>query len=69
MRGGHTVDLSWTGVTSSNVDIYPNGVLIVTTLNDEFYTDSPGGGGHATYTHKVCDAGSQTCSKQVTVTF
>ena len=63
------MDLSWTGATSSNVDIYRNGVLIVTTLNDRFYTDSPGGGGHATYTHKVCDAGSQTCSNQVTVTF
>ena len=69
VRGRHTVDLSWTGATSSNVDIYRNGVLIVTTLNDRFYTDSPGGHGHATYTYKVCNAGSQTCSNQVTVTF
>ena len=63
------MDLSWTAATSSNVDIYRNGVLIVTTLNDRFYTDSPGGRGHATYTHKVCNAGSQTCSNQVTVRF
>ena len=35
------MDLSWRGATSSNVDIYRNGVLIVTTLNDGFYTDSP----------------------------
>ena len=69
VRGRHTVDLSWTGATSSNVDIYRNGVLVVTTLNDRFYTDSLGGGGHATYTYKVCNAGSQTCSDQVTVTF
>ena len=44
------MDLFWTGATSSNVDIYRNGVLVVTTLNDRFYTDSLGGGGHATYT-------------------
>ena len=64
-----SVDLSWTGATSSNVDIYRNDVLIVTTLNDRFYTDSPGGYGYATYTYRVCSAGSQTCSNQATVTF
>jgi PQQ enzyme repeat len=69
VQGRHTVDLSWMGATSGNVDIYRNGVLIVTTLNDGFYTDSPGGRGHGTYTYRVCNAGSQTCSNQVTVTF
>ena len=63
------VDLSWTGATSSNVDIYRNGVLIVATLNDGVYTDSPGGHGHAIYTYRVCNASSQTCSNQATVTF
>jgi serine protease len=63
------VDLSWTGATSSNVDIYRDGVLIVTTLNDGVYTDSPGGHDPATYTYRVCNAGSQTCSNQATVTF
>jgi hypothetical protein len=69
VHGRQTVDLSWTGATSSNVDVYRNGVLIVTTLNDGFYTDSVGGRGHATYTYQVCNAGSQTCSNQATVTF
>jgi hypothetical protein len=69
VRGRHTVDLSWTGATSSNVDIYRNGVLIVSTLNDLFYTDSTGGRGPATYTYRVCNAGSQDCSNQATVTF
>jgi hypothetical protein len=32
-------------------------------------TDSTGGHGHATYTYKVCDADTQTCSNQVTVRF
>jgi serine protease len=69
VRARRTVDLSWTGATSGNVDVYRNGVLIVTTLNDGFYTDSPGGNGHATYTYQVCNAGSQTCSNQATVRF
>jgi serine protease len=43
--------------------------VVATTLNDGFYTDSPCGRGHATYTYKVCNAGTQTCSNPVTVTF
>jgi hypothetical protein len=69
VRGRQTVDLSWTGATSSNVDIYRNGGLIVTTLNDGFYTDRTVGRGHATYTYQVCNAGSQACSNQATVKF
>lgn len=69
VRGRHAVDLVSTGATSSNVDIYRNGVLIVTTLNDRFYTDSPGSRGPATYTYRVCNAGSQACSNQATVKF
>jgi cytoskeletal protein RodZ len=69
VQGQQTVDLSWSGATSTNVDIYRNGVLIVTTANDGFYTDSIGARGHATYTYQVCNAGTQTCSNQVTVTF
>jgi hypothetical protein len=69
VHGRQAVDLSWRGATSSNVDIYRNGGLIVTTLNDGFYTDPPGGRSHATYTYQVCNAGSQTCSNQATVKF
>jgi PQQ enzyme repeat len=69
VHGRYTVDLSWTGATSSNIDIYRNGAPIVTTPNDGFYTDSPGGRGHVTYTYQVCNAGSQTCSNQATVRF
>ena len=69
VHGRQTVDLSWTGATSSNVDVYRNGGLIVTTLNDGFYTDSPAGRSHATYTYQVCNTGSRTCSNQATVRF
>jgi hypothetical protein len=69
VRGVNTVDLSWSGATSPNVDIYRNGVVIATTTNDGTYTDSTGSRGHATYTYKVCEAGTGNCSNQVTVTF
>jgi hypothetical protein len=63
------VDLSWSGATSPNIDVYRNGVVVATTANDGFYTDSTGNKGHATYTYKVCEAGSLNCSNQVTVSF
>ena len=63
------MDLSWSGATCSNVDIYRNGMRIVTVPKIEAYTDSPGGRGHATYTYQVCNAGTQTCSNQATVRF
>jgi len=69
VQGRQTVDLTWSGATSSTVDIYRNNALIANTLNDGFYTDSIGAHGHGTYTYRVCNAGTQTCSNQVTVTF
>jgi serine protease len=69
VRGRQIVDLTWNGATSSNVDIFRNGTRIVTVPNSGAYTDSPGGRGHATYTYQVCNAGTQTCSNQATVTF
>jgi hypothetical protein len=69
VRGINTLDLSWTGGASAMVDVYRNGVVVATTANDGFYTDSTGNKGRATYTYKVCDAGTQICSNQVTVRF
>jgi hypothetical protein len=69
VRGVNKVDLSWTGATSSQVDIYRNGAVIATTDNDGAYTDLTGNKGRATYTYKVCEAGTSTCSNEVTVSF
>ena len=69
VQGQQRVDLSWTGATSSGIDIYRNGVLIVTVPNNGFYTDAPNGRGHATYIYKVCQTGTGNCSNQVTVNF
>jgi len=67
--GINTVRLTWSGATSTNVDAYRNNVLIVTTANDGSYTDSTGDTGRARYTYRVCEAGTQTCSNNVRVTF
>jgi N-acetylneuraminic acid mutarotase len=67
--GINTVRLTWSGATSANVDIYRNGVVIVTTANDGLYIDSTGDTGRAQYTYKVCEAGTMTCSNEVTVRF
>jgi hypothetical protein len=67
--GINTVRLTWSGATSSDIDIYRNGVLIATTPNDGQYVDSTGDTGRAQYRYHVCDAGTQTCSNQVKVNF
>src|SRR5205809_938610 len=69
VHGRQTVDLSWRGATSSSIDVYRNGVLAATVPNNGLYTDHPNGRGHATYTYRVCEAGTGNCSNQVTVTF
>src|SRR5204862_6297764 len=67
--GINTVRLTWSGATSTDIDVYRDAVLIVTTANDGSYTDSTGDTGRARYTYKVCEAGTQTCYNEVTVRF
>jgi hypothetical protein len=67
--GINTVRLTWDGATSPDVDLYRNGVVIVTTANDGLYIDSTGDTGRARYTYQVCEAGTQTCSNETTVSF
>jgi hypothetical protein len=70
VHGLQTVDLFWNGVTTANVDIYRNGVLIATVLNDGgTYTDHIGQNGRGNWTYRVCESGTGNCSNQVTVTF
>ena len=66
-KGKNRVDLSWSGASTSNVDIYRNGALYRTTTNDGAYTDSFRTSG--SYTYSICDAGTTNCSADVTVTF
>ena len=69
VKGVHRVDLVWSGASASTVDIFRNGVRIVTTANDGVHTDNTGAKGTATYRYRVCNAGTTTCSNEVTVVF
>ena len=70
VQGRHTVDLSWTGATAADIDIYRDGGVIATVPNNGAYKDFIGvRGGNIRYIYKVCDAATQNCSNQVTVRF
>ena len=69
VKGVKTVDLSWSGATSTNVDVFRNGAKLTTTANDGAHTDSTGQKGGGSYTYTVCEAGTSTCSPQITVSF
>lgn len=67
--GLQKVDLSWTGATSSNVDVYRNGAKIDITPNDGSYIDNINLRGRGTYTHQVCESGTDICSNETTTVF
>ncbi|MDT8320814.1 MAG: S8 family serine peptidase [Xanthomonadales bacterium] len=69
VKGTQTADLSWSGATSTNVDVYRDGSIVATTANDGAHTDSTGqkGGGSAVY--QLCEAGTSTCSSEVNATW
>ena len=67
--GINTSRLTWSGAISNNVDVNRNGGVIATVPNTGTYTDSTGTTGQASFTYKVCEAGTQTCSNEVTVRF
>ena len=60
----------WSGPTSGFIDIYRDSVLVATVADDGgFYTDNINRTGKGTYVYRVCVAGTQNCSNQVTVKF
>lgn len=67
--GRNRVDLTWSGGSGSNVDVYRNGALRTTTANDGAHTDVLAKGQTGTFTYRVCDAGTSTCSNDSTVSF
>ncbi|HEU4747037.1 MAG TPA: S8 family serine peptidase, partial [Gemmatimonadaceae bacterium] len=68
-KGVQQADLTWSGATSSTIDVFRDNVKIITTANDGAHTDNIGNRGGGSYVYKICEAGSTTCSNQVTVTF
>jgi hypothetical protein len=69
VKGNQRVDLSWSGASSTYVDVYRNGALVFTTPNDGLQTDPIDNKGGGSYSYKVCASGTSTCSSAVSVVF
>ena len=62
-------ELQWSGASGANVDIYRDGVLIVTTTNDGTHRNRIGQSSQTSFVYQVCEEGTSTCSPDVTATF
>jgi len=69
VKRSQRVDLTWSGLVGGSVDLYRNGNKLTTTPNDGAQTDTFNAKGIATSFYKVCEAGTTTCSPEVSVTF
>lgn len=68
-RGQHTVDLTWDGARSGEVDVYRDGEVVATVPNSGSHTDETGNRGTGSYAYRVCEPGAERCSNETTVTF
>ena len=59
------VDLEWSGIVGSNVDVYRNGSLLTITENDGRYRDSTVRNRDKGMSYRVCEHDSSTCSDEV----
>lgn len=62
------VDLTWSGYSARSVDVFRDGVKVITTPNDGAFTDKPAKAG-GSYTYKVCVTGTSVCSADSRVSF
>ena len=69
VKGLQKVNLTWSGATTTDVDIYRDGTPIGTTPNDGSYTDNIDNRGDGSYDYYACKAGTSTCSNTETVIF
>ncbi|MEX2423118.1 MAG: S8 family serine peptidase [Acidimicrobiia bacterium] len=69
VRGLQKADLTWTGATSTNVDVRRDGAVVATVANSGAYTDNIDQRGGGSYTYQICEAGSSVCSNEVTASY
>ncbi|MCL5050320.1 MAG: S8 family serine peptidase [Firmicutes bacterium] len=69
VRGRVSVDLTWSGANSSSVTIFRNGSSVATVANNGSYTDNTGINGSGSFTYKICEAGTSTCSDEISVIY
>jgi subtilisin family serine protease len=66
-NGNKTIRLTWTAGSASSVDLFRGTALRATTTSTSF--NDGVGKGTGSFTYRVCNAGTQTCSASVTVSF
>lgn len=69
VRGLQKADLSWSGATGSQADVFRNGFRVGVVPNSGSYTDNIDARGGGSYTYRLCEAGTATCSDEVTIIF
>jgi hypothetical protein len=71
VKGLQKADLTWTGLSTSTVDVYRNNAKILSgTSNDGFQTDAINKKGSANYTYKVCElASTDNCTNTAQAIF
>ena len=69
VKGSQKVDLAWSGSAAGSVDVYRDGRRVAITANDGRHTDPINKKGGGSYAYKLCNAGTSTCSNQITVRF
>ncbi len=69
VNGVHHADLNWSGAASTNVEIYRDGTLVATTVNDGDHTENIGAKGGSSYAYQVCETGGGACSGIATIAF
>jgi Matrixin len=69
VKGIQKADLTWSGLSATNTDVYRSGVRVAMTTNDGSYTDSTNKKGSASYSYRICGTGTTSCSNTVTVVF
>jgi hypothetical protein len=69
VKGLQKADLTWSGATSAEVDIYRDGTPVVTTANDGFHMDNIDQKGGGSYAYRVCEANTGVCSNDYAISF
>ncbi len=69
VKGFWSASLTWSGATSSQVNVKRNGTTVATVSNSGSYTYNTSTKGSGSMTLQVCEAGTTTCSNVVTVVY
>jgi subtilisin family serine protease len=69
VRGRKHADLTWGGATSTSVTVFRDGSAVATVSNSGSWTHATNETGGGSHTYRVCEAGTSTCSPNVTVSY